>query len=50
MVDQFWGKVDLEDRDRTDFSQFTKIGEVFFPTSSPRMIPFPTSDRNSLLI
>jgi len=39
MIDQFWAKVDLGDRDRTDLSQFTKIGEEFFPTNRPRTIP-----------
>ena len=39
MIDQFWAKVNLGDRDRTDLSQFTKIGEEFFPTNRPRTIP-----------
>lgn len=38
MIDQFWAKVDLGDRDRTDLGQFTKIGEEFFPTNRPRTI------------
>ncbi|KIM71176.1 hypothetical protein PILCRDRAFT_830507, partial [Piloderma croceum F 1598] len=35
MIDQFWAKVDLGDRDRTNLGQFTKIGEEFFPTNRP---------------
>jgi len=35
MVDQFWKGVELDGRDRTDLSQFKKVGEVFSPTSPP---------------
>jgi len=47
MIDQFWEKVDLGGRDRTEFKQFDKIGEEFFAArpctykilSSLRLLP-----------